>query len=108
MAASRLDPTSLSPSVIIDTPQRRFSLPASAIRLRSNGVEFLSPECFPVWAEMTVSLQPPGTPGRIRATGVVVACDGNRHQGYSVSLLFLNLSRVSQERLRALVQGVAF
>jgi hypothetical protein len=33
---------------------------------------------------------------------VVVDCSGNRHVGYTVSLLFLNLSRQSQERLSAL------
>ncbi len=48
---------------------------------------------------MTLSLQRTGESKRIHCTGVIVACDGNRHQGYTVSMLFTNLSRQSQARL---------
>jgi hypothetical protein len=39
---------------------------------------------------------------------VVVACDGNRHSGYAVSLLFMNLSRQSTEQLSALASAYSF
>ena len=51
---------------------------------------------------MTVALQSSGDPKKVNCTGVVVACDGNRHTGYAVSMLFMNLSRQSQERLNLL------
>jgi hypothetical protein len=48
---------------------------------------------------MTVTLLSPGDTAKVHCTGVVVACDGNRHTGYAVSMLFMNLSRQAQERL---------
>lgn len=47
---------------------------------------------------MTVELEIPGTRS-FSCTGVVVACSGNRHLGYSVSLLFTGLSEAAQQRL---------
>ena len=37
--------------------------------------------------------------------GVVVDCTGNRHSGYVVSVLFLNLARQAQERLTSLARS---
>jgi hypothetical protein len=51
---------------------------------------------------MTVSLQSTRDAGRVRCTGVVVACNGNRHNGYIVSLVFTSLSKQSQARLNLL------
>ena len=51
---------------------------------------------------MTVSLESAGEGKRVKCTGIVVACDGNRHLGYAVSMLLMNLSRQSQERLNLL------
>jgi hypothetical protein len=48
---------------------------------------------------MTLSLQRPGESKKINCTGVIVACDGNPYQGYTVSMLFTDLSRQSQARL---------
>ena len=50
---------------------------------------------------MTLCLQRPDGSKKIHCTGVIVACDGNRHQGYTISMLFTNLSRQSQARLLA-------
>jgi hypothetical protein len=76
-----------------------LSLPAEAVRVRKNGIEFRSKDFFQPWTEMTLSLQRTGESKKINCTGVIVACDGNRHQGYTVSMLFTNLSRQSQARL---------
>ena len=76
-----------------------LSLPADAVRVRKNGIEFRSKEPFRPWTEMTLSLQRPGESKKINCTGVIVACDGNPYQGYTVSMLFTDLSRQSQAQL---------
>lgn len=81
--------------------QTRLSLPASAVRIRKSGIEFRSDHPIPAWTEMILDLQRPDAK-KFHCTGVVVACDGNRHSGYSVSLLFTNLSRHSQAFLSSL------
>lgn len=103
MSTSKADPFNIFRPVTFQGNQTRLALPQDAVRVRRNGVEFRSPEPIPVWAEMTVTLQTPFEGRRFSCTGVVVACEGNRHQGYAVSMLFLNLSRQSRDRLSALV-----
>lgn len=51
---------------------------------------------------MTVTLQSTRDTGRVHCTGVVVACSGDRHSGYTVSMLFTSLSKQSQARLNLL------
>ena len=48
---------------------------------------------------MTVTLQGPNPARKVNFTGVVVACSGNRHEGYLISMLFTHVSRLSQARL---------
>jgi len=105
MATSRLDRSGAFHSVVIHADSAQFALPHHGLLLRKNGVEFHSPKAFPLWKEMTVTLRSPREGTQVRCTGVVVACDGNRHMGYTVSLLFLNLSRQSQERLSGMVEA---
>jgi len=73
--------------------------------LRSNGIEFRSPVAFAPWTEMTVTLQSPLDHARVHCAGVVIACTGNRHTGYHVSLVFTSMSRQSQARLHALAHA---
>jgi hypothetical protein len=94
----------MASTFVVEAGHTCFTVAPAAVRIRPNGVEFRSPGPFPLWAEMTVTLQAPGGQGRIHCTAVVVACDGNRHWGYAVSLLFLNLTRHSQERLRLMAR----
>ena len=106
MAATRLDHSGfLQPDFVVHAGDQQFALPAPAVRIQRNGIEFRSPGSFPLWTEMTVTLQAPGWADPFEGTGVVVACDGNRHRGYSVSVLFVNLSRRSQERLGLLARA---
>jgi hypothetical protein len=102
MAASRLDNSGAFRPYSIQDGADHLALPPSAVRIRRNGIEFQSDNPFPVWKEMTVALKSPGEERKLKCVGVVVDCVGNRHTGYTVSLLFLNLSRQSQERLEAL------
>ncbi len=82
--------------------QTRLSLPANAIRIHRGGIEFDSDTPLALWKEMTVSLQSPRHGRKINCTGVIVACNGTRHAGYKVSMLFTSISRQSQSSLAAL------
>ena len=106
MAASRLDHSGiLQPDFVIHVGDQQFAVPASVVRLQRNGIEFRAPSCFPLWTEMTITLQAPGWADLFECTGVVVACDGNRHVGYSVSVLFVSLSPRSEEQLGLLARA---
>lgn len=96
MSATKLDK---SGAFQTQTIPASLTLPASAVRLSKNGVEFLSSRPFPAWSEMTVEVVSPQTGKKIHATGVVVECQGNRREGYVVSLMFMNLSRQAQAQL---------
>jgi len=102
MSSSKLDTSGIFNPVTVQGDQTQLTLPPDAVRFRRNGIEFRSPTPISVWTEMTVVLQSPGDAKKVNCTGVVVACDGNRHTGYAVSMLFMNLSRQSQERLNLL------
>jgi hypothetical protein len=90
--------------VMVQARETRLSLPPDSVLIRKNGIEFRSPTAFAPWTEMTVSLQSPGESGEVNCTGVVVACSGNRHIGYYVSMLFTSLSKQSQARLSMLAE----
>jgi hypothetical protein len=51
---------------------------------------------------MTVGLQSPRDENRAQCNGVVIACSGNKHVGYRVSLLFTGMSKQAQTRLNAM------
>jgi hypothetical protein len=100
MSTSKLDTSGIFQPSKITSAQTRLSLSASAIRFRKNGIEFRSEKPIPTWTEMTVDLQSPVDGKKVHGTGVVVDCAGNRHSGYLVSMVFMNMSRQSQERFK--------
>jgi hypothetical protein len=102
MSSTKLDTSGVFQSVTIESQATRLSLPPHAIHIRRTGIEFLSPTPLPEWTELTVGLQTPKSASRLKATGIVVGCQGNRHAGYVVSIAFLSLSRQAQERLSSL------
>ena len=75
-----------------------LNLHPTAFRLRKSGIEFKAEQEVAMWTEMTVDLQLPGTKS-FSCSGVVVACAGNRHLGYNISLVFTSVSKQAQERL---------
>ena len=85
--------------VTVEARQTRLSLSPDSVIIHKNGIEFRSPSLFAEWAEMTLTLQSPGGGGRVNCTGVVIACTGNRHTGYHVSMVFTGLSKQAQARL---------
>lgn len=104
MSASKLDTSGIFGAETEQASSRRLTLPSQAVCIRKNGIEFLSSTAMPLWAELTVDLQTPEGK-KVRGRGVVVACEGNRQSGYSVSLMFMNLSRQAQEQLSLLAHS---
>jgi hypothetical protein len=85
--------------VTVEARQTQLTLSQESVLIRKSGIEFRSEKAFAPWTEMTVTLQSERDGGRVNCTGVVVACTGNRHAGYRVSVLFSGLSKQSQARL---------
>jgi PilZ domain-containing protein len=100
MSASKLNSTDIFTSAQPLTTS--LKLAASSVRIRKTGIEFPTVRPIPTWTEMTVEIESPLETKRVRCTGVVVACSGNRHSGYMVAMVFTNLSRQAQARLNSL------
>jgi len=88
--------------VTVESRQTRLDLSADSVVIHRNGIEFRSPVPFNPWTEMTVALQPPRYNSRLQCAGVVVACSGNKHTGYHVSMIFTSLTKEGQARLHAM------
>jgi hypothetical protein len=99
MSTSKLDTSGIFQPLTFHPNQTRLTLPADSVCIRKNGIEFRSERSIPVWTEMTVDLFTGDHPKKLHCIGVVVACTGNRHTGYVVSMVLMNLSKASQERL---------
>ena len=98
MSTSKLDTSGVFQALHLHGAQTRLSLSPDSVRIRPNGIEFRTAKHIPQWTEMTVDLF--STEGeKVHCTGIIVDCAGNRHAGYQVSMLFMNLSRKAQERL---------
>ena len=89
----------------VPTRTTQLDLPADAVHVRKNGIEFRSVTPFPVWAEMTVAMQTPQSAKKVNFTGVIVSCTGNRHAGYLLSMLFTSVSKQAQARLNSMVMA---
>jgi hypothetical protein len=107
MSARKLTSTELFEPITIQFRTTRLDLPADLVTIRKNGIEFQAGEPLPPWAEMTVTLETPMDGQRITCKGVVVACSGTKHAGYTISLVFTNVSQEDQARLLALAHAQA-
>jgi hypothetical protein len=105
MSSGKLDRSGVFEPLTVKTTETQLTLPRNAVLVRRNGIEFRSVKSIPVWKEMTVSMQTHDSGGKVNFTGIVVACDGNRHAGYIVSMVFTSMSKQSQERLSQLSQS---
>jgi len=97
MSASKTKTDLLQP-ISIQSSSTLLHLSPTAFRIRKSGIEFKADKEVAMWTEMTVDLQLPGTKS-FSCSGVVVACSGNRHTGYNVSLVFTSVTKQAQERL---------
>jgi len=102
MSASNVNSLDIFETIPCQNQTTSLSLVASDVRIRKNGIEFPTATPIAAWTEMTVEIESPLDAKRVRCTGVVVACNGNRHSGYMVALLFTNLSKQAQSHLNAL------
>jgi hypothetical protein len=91
--------------VTVEARQASLELSADTVVICKNGIEFRSPTPFNPWTEMTVALQPPGGGGRLHCHGVVIACSGNKHAGYHVSMVFTSLTKQVQTRLNSMAHS---
>ncbi len=92
--------------VTVVARQTNLELSADTVSIHKSGIEFRSPTAFKEWSEMTVTLQSPLDGSRLSANGVIVACSGNRHLGFHVSMLFTDLTPQEQARLNAMARRV--
>jgi hypothetical protein len=99
MSARKIASSELSQAVTVQTPTTQLTLPATAVRIRKNGIEFHAESPIAVFSEMTVALETPLEPRTFECSGVVVACKGNRHAGYEVSMIFPSMTPHAKARL---------
>jgi len=94
--------SSFQPQVTFQTRQTRLNLSTESVVVHKSGIEFRSPTPFSPWTEMTVELYSPRDNSRVQCAGVVIACSGNKHSGYHISMVFTGLTRQGQARLHAM------
>ena len=98
MSTSKLDRSGIFQAIHLHGDQTRLTLAPDSVRIRPNGVEFRADKPIAQWTEMRVDLFS-AEGEKVHCNGIVVECNGNRHTGYQVSMLFMNLTRQAQERL---------
>jgi hypothetical protein len=94
---------SLHEQVTMEGRQARLELSVESVSVHKNGIEFRSPTPFKEWTEMTLAISSPRASGKFQCSGVVIACSGNKHTGYHVSMIFTSLSKQAQARLDTMV-----
>lgn len=99
MSAKRFVGSSFEQPVTVEARQAKLELSADTVVIHKNGIEFRSPTPFKEWTEMTVSLQSPRDGRQLHCAGIIVACSGNKHSGYNISMMFTSLSKQAQTRL---------
>jgi hypothetical protein len=105
MSARTIHGTGSLPQVTVEARQTSLSLSPGSVIVHRSGIEFRSATPFAAWTEMTMTLQSPGDAGRLHCTGVVIACTGNKHAGYHISMVFTGLSKQAQARLATLANS---
>jgi hypothetical protein len=104
MSARKIDTGSLQQHVTVEARQTRLVLSPGSVIIHKSGIEFRSTTAFSTWTEMTITLQSPADNGRVNCNGVVIACTGNKHAGYHVSMIFTSLTKQAQARLSTMAQ----
>ena len=89
----------------VEARQAKLELSTETVSIHKNGIEFRSPKPFSEWAEMTVTLQSAVNGYKVTCTGVIVACTGNKHSGYHVSMIFTSMTAQAQKELVMMAQS---
>src|SRR5215471_10554282 len=90
---------SVGNSVSVAGQESALALAPDKVSVHKNGIEFRSPTPFTEWSEMTVILQSPLDGSKLSCHGVVVACAGNKHCGYNVSMIFTSMTSEAEKQL---------
>ena len=102
MSARKYETRGILKPFVVHSRQTWLTLDLGDVCIYKNGVEFRSPAPFQAWTEMNVQLESSHGSGTINCCGVVISCEGNRHEGYVVSMVFSSISKQSQARLNQL------
>lgn len=105
MSARKVESTSFQQHVTVEARQARLVLSPGSVIIHKNGIEFRSATAFSPWTEMTLTLQSPRDNGKVNCNGVVIACTGNKHTGYHVSMVFTGMSKQAEARLTAMAHS---
>ena len=105
MSARKVESTAFQQHVTVEARQARLVLSPGSVIIHKNGIEFRSATAFSPWTEMTLTLQSPRDNGKVNCNGVVIACTGNKHSGYHVSMVFTGMSKQAEARLTALAHS---
>lgn len=102
MSTSKLDTSGVFGPLEIDSGSTHLSLPTGAVQFHKNGMVFDCNKAIPVWTEMTVEMHSPRDGKRVHCNGVVVTCEGTPKTGYTVAMVFLNLTPRAARAMNAL------
>ncbi len=102
MSSSKLDTSGVFDDLSVESSKTALSLSPGEVKIHKGGIEFRSAKALAPWKEIMVEMKPPGQSRKVRFTGVIVACAGDRHAGYHVSMVITNVSRQSQVQLHSL------
>ena len=105
MSARKVESTSFQQHVTVEARQARLILSPGSVIIHTNGIESRSATAFSPWTEMTLTLQSPRDNGKVNCNGVVIACTGNKHSGYHVSMVFTGMSKQAEARLTAMAHS---
>ena len=103
MGAKRLASSGNLNPLNIQSPETTLSLGAGQYTLWQSGIEFHSPKPLALWGEMAVEVTAIADQKKISANGIVVECRGNRHRGFAVTMVFMNLTKQAQGQLSHLL-----
>ncbi len=103
MSARKITNHGNSEHLTVNSRKASLTLSPDAVSIHKGGIEFRSEASFPIWVEMTVTLQSPHDGATINCTGVVVGCSGSKHMGYHVSMVFTGMSKQAEARLNTIV-----
>jgi hypothetical protein len=107
MSARKITNHGNSEQLTVNSRKARLTLSPDAVSIHKGGIEFRSETSFPIWVEMTVTLQSPNDGATVNCTGVVVGCSGNKHAGYQVSMVFTGMTKQAEAQLNTIVYSRA-
>ena len=99
MSSSKLDTSGVFHLSQAQPQKAAITVPVKGLRVSRNGIEFRSAEPVRSWSEMRVQFESPVDSRKVECIGVVVACQGNRHTGFVVSMVLTHASPQAARRL---------